>query len=340
MIVDRYYYDQLNGPEKEIYKALYKGVMEHKDYIPAKKNWKLTEELLHKIFNAITSDNPLIYFLNHSAINLARDAKGNSAILPQYFFSVETIAAYNKRIQDSVNHLVAQLNLIEGSDYEKELKVHDYICRNISYDSEGTNLQDFGRVIASHNIIGVFAHRRAQCEGIAKAIKVLLNAVDVRCIVVNGKALTDSGQWEEHAWNMINLGGVPYHMDVTWDIGASWENWVAYDYFNLSDALIKLHHLPYEKLPECTSEDLNYFRINHLVFTTKFMLKAYIAKSIKQRQTTLYFRLAGNLQVGKVAPEIQEMAEELFLEDKEDGWSGRTSRMVNEKMNTCRITFR
>lgn len=32
MIVDRYYYHQLNKQEQAIYKAFYKGVMSHQDY--------------------------------------------------------------------------------------------------------------------------------------------------------------------------------------------------------------------------------------------------------------------------------------------------------------------
>ncbi len=42
-------------------------------------------------------------------------------------------------------------------------------------------MKDSVRVIVAHNIIDVFAHHRAQCEGIAKAVKVLLNSVDVIC---------------------------------------------------------------------------------------------------------------------------------------------------------------
>lgn len=42
------------------------------------------------------------------------------------------------------------------------------------------------RVVLSHNIVGVFAKQKAKCEGIAKAVKVLLNAVDIKCIVAIG----------------------------------------------------------------------------------------------------------------------------------------------------------
>ena len=96
-------------------------------------------------------------------------------------FSVQLVFEYHHI------HLVDQLNLTTGTEYEKEIKVHDWICQNISYDEEGSNTNNPTRMITSHSIFGVFAHHQAQCEGIAKAVKVLLNAVNVRCIVVNGE---------------------------------------------------------------------------------------------------------------------------------------------------------
>lgn len=69
-------------------------------------------------------------------------------------------------------------------------------------------------MIASHNILGVFAYHKAQCEGIAKELKVLLNAVDVKCIVVTGDSVK-SGQSVPHAWNIVNIGEEPYQLDVT-----------------------------------------------------------------------------------------------------------------------------
>ena len=47
----------------------------------------------------------------------------------------EQFENYNQKIQESVNELAMQLKLSEGSDYEKELKVYDWMCQNIVYDS-------------------------------------------------------------------------------------------------------------------------------------------------------------------------------------------------------------
>lgn len=336
MIVDRYYYNQLNKKEQEVYKVFYQGLQEHKDLIPVPVKADVSEEMINRIFCAITDDNPLIYYMNQSVISMAQDQYGNIAICPQYFFSEDKIKEYNKKIQDTVNKLAVKLKLTEGTELEKVQKVHDYICENIAYDFDGTDKSDPAKVIVSHNIIGVFAHHEAQCEGIAKAVKVLLNAVDVKCIVVSGRATTDEGRTSEHAWNMVNIDGEPYHMDVTWDVAASSKGEIAYDYFNVTDVQITRNHKIEGRVPACTSEKHNYFRMNRLVFTTKFALKAYIEKGLKAGKRMFYFRVEGNLKPQNVIGEMAEFGGNILLDQ---GMQGRCSQILNAKMKTCRITY-
>lgn len=291
MIVDRYYYVQLNKREQAIYKAFYKGLMAHEDIIPIPISGQLSKEVFNKIFRAMTRDNPLIYYVNQSACNWATDMFGHTAICPQYFYNKDTVKKYNRNIEKTVNNLAGQLGLTEGTDYEKELRVHDWFCENVGYDFKGTDMDDPARVALSHNIVGVFAKQKAQCEGIAKAVKVLLNAVDIKCIVATGEA-DDNGSSEHHAWNIVNLDGNPYQVDLTWDIGAS-KGRIAYDYFNVNDELMKTTHKADDKLPECKSLKYSYFETNKLVFRSKGQLIAYITKAMAQGQTEFYVRTDG-----------------------------------------------
>lgn len=311
MIVDRYYYNQLNKREQAIYRAFYDGVKAHKDIIPIPVKGVFTKEAFNRIFSAITRDNPLIYYLNQSACNMAHDMLGHVAICPQYFFTKEKIKEYNRKIEKVVNTLIAQLKLTECSDYEKAIKVHDWLCKNVEYDEQGADINEPVRVIASHNIIGVFAHHRAQCEGIAKAVKVLLNAVDVKCIVATGMAY---GKRENgpHAWNIVNLNDKPYHVDVTWDIGASYVGNIAYDYFNLTDEMIHKDHKPEDKLPLCSSLDFNYFTKNKLVFSKKEQLLTYIEKELRSGKRELHFRIDTGLDWETMLHEIRHLAAKLL----------------------------
>lgn len=291
MIVDRYYYAQLNKQEQAVYKAFYNGLMAHEDVIPIPIKGKLSEDVFNKIYRAMTRDNPLIYYVNQSACSWATDGFGHTAICPQYFYSKETVQKYNRNIEKTVNSLAGHLRLTEGTDYEKEIKIHDWFCNKVKYDYQGTDMDNLARVVLSHNIIGVFAKQRAQCEGIAKAVKVLLNAVDIKCIVATGEA-SSNGRSEHHAWNVVNIDGKPYQLDVTWDIGAS-KGRIAYDYFNVTDEIISRTHRFEEEMPKCISLKDNYFERNKRIFRSRSQLIAYITQEIAQGQNELYFRIDG-----------------------------------------------
>lgn len=112
MIVDRYYYHQLNKQEQAIYKAFYKGVMSHQEIIPIPVRGEFSQESFERIFMAMTRDNPLIYFLNQSACSTAPViCLDVIAICLQYFFTKEKVKEYNRKIEKVVNELAGQLHL-------------------------------------------------------------------------------------------------------------------------------------------------------------------------------------------------------------------------------------
>jgi len=336
LIVDRYYYNQLNKGEQAIYRAFYKGVMAHKDVIPIPIKGTMSEAMFNRIFAAMTRDNPLIYFLNQTACSYAQDMFGHTAICPQYFFSEAKIKEYNKKIQDAVNELAIKLKLTEGSDYDKELKVHDWMCNFVTYDDKGGDAKDIARVIRAHSIIGVFSHHSAQCEGIAKAVKVLLNAVDVRCIVATGDAI-EHGIPGPHAWNIVNIDNIPYQVDVTWDIGAigKSKDRMAYDYFNITDELMEKDHKADDILPKCISLEHNYFTRNKRYFKSKLLLMSYITMALKKGETDFYFRVDPKIKISTLSKEIGNLAAKELAEKGQRGI--RIEQVPNETIGTCWI---
>ncbi len=336
MIVDRYYYHQLNKQEQAIYKAFYKGVMLHQEIIPIPMRGEFRQESFERIFMAMTRDNPLIYFLNQSACSTASDIFGHIAICPQYFFTKEKVKEYNRKIEKVVNELAEQLHLLEGDDYEKELRVHDWICRNVEYDYEGRNKNKLSRVIASHNILGVFAHHKAQCEGIAKAVKVLLNAVDMKCIVVTGDSIKN-GQRVPHAWNIVDIDGESYQLDVTWDIGAIERNkhHIVYDYFNLTDELMNQDHKADSSLPICRSKKANYYVQRGCSFQMRHRLMAYIDKLLEQNERVYEFRVGGRLNKVTIEKEVIDHIVQRL--QKQGRTSVRIKIYSNRKLGIYRI---
>ncbi len=333
MIIDRYYFHQLSKTEQVVYKAIYNGVKAHQNIIPLHVKGELPEKSLEKIFFAVTNDNPLIYYLNQSVYSYATDQFGHIALCPQYFWGSTKVREYNKKIEKEIIELINQLQLFECSDYEKEKKIHDWMCLNISYDYDGSDVNNPLRVIESHNVIGVFARRKAQCEGIAKAVKVLLNALDMKCIVVTGEA-TSKETTELHAWNIVKINNVPYQLDVTWDIGHKIAGRdITYDYFNINDQIINRTHKAYGDMPKCDSLDANFFTINNLTFGSERTLYKYIQKSINQGNKEFYFRLEDREKASSIINEVKEYMLNLIYDKGKQ--TIRIHQITDDYTGTC-----
>lgn len=90
------------------------------------------------------------------------------------------------------------------SEWEKEKYVHDFICQNVHYDKL--------KKAYSHEIIGPLGQGVGVCEGIAKAVKVLLDALGVWCVIAICGNNPEKGIKYRHTWNIVRIGGTYYHL--------------------------------------------------------------------------------------------------------------------------------
>ena len=130
---------------------------------------------------------------------------------------------------------------VEGSNYQKVKYIHDWLIDNISYD-ESYNMEN------TRNIFGALIEKNVVCEGYAKTFKFLMDEVNIPCIIVSGTATNSEGKNENHMWNYIELNGVWYSIDVTWDdpiliYSAELSNENKYKYFCQGDNINVNHFL-------------------------------------------------------------------------------------------------
>ncbi len=93
------------------------------------------------------------------------------------------------------------------TDYELELKAHDFLCEKIEYDSSALK-QTSGEHLA-WTVYGAFIDGKAVCEGYAKAMQMMCFMQGINCGVVTG--VTTSA----HMWNYVKIDTGWYHLDVT-----------------------------------------------------------------------------------------------------------------------------
>ena len=291
MIYDRYYYSKLNNREKKAYKKIYAAIQNHESSVTING---FIETDIPKLMSAINLDNPHLFYVDFR-YGFQSDLFSQTIILKYIYNQADTLILTEK-VKKVCNKILSKV--AGKTEFEKELSLHDILARNVLYDDVAKdNLLKFHA--RSNTILGVLFYKTAVCEGIAKTFKFLLNALDIKCIVVKGKATDDlSGNVSSdtlHAWNMVKIDGQPYHVDLTWNISSSDKNMLCHYYFNLSDVDISIDHAISSDLPKCRSNNENYYYKNGLIVENKSDLRGIIYKRIQNGINTVEFKLCGNV---------------------------------------------
>ncbi len=169
-----------------------------------------------------------------------------------------------EKMDKKVKEVVASVIRPEMTELEKEIALHDYVVTHVKYDK--VNFINDTLPPDTHEAYGALINGSAVCDGYAEALQLLLNAVGIECIKVRGEAdfLTgslsttrkDGTKWG-HAWNMVKINGVYYHVDPTandddLDDGGYL---ISYFHFNLSDKQLGVEYKwDREAYPACDSD--------------------------------------------------------------------------------------
>lgn len=133
-----------------------------------------------------------------------------------FTFNYHADAEKEKAVDAKVKEVIKSLNLGGKSDYQKTKAIYNYIASNVDY-ADGVGDTDL------YSAYGALINNEAVCQGFSQLLYRLLNEAGIRNRVVEG---TSDGV--NHAWNLAEIDGLCYLMDVTWD---STFNGKAFHYF-------------------------------------------------------------------------------------------------------------
>ena len=188
------------------------------------------------------------------------------------------------------------------SEWEKELYIHDFICQNVRYDKL--------KKPYSHEILGPLGQGVSVCEGIAKAVKALCDALGLWCIVVISENNPEKGIRYRHAWNIVKLGGQYFHLDATFDNSLGGDGVIRYDYFNLDDKKIFRDHEPIlTRAPSCTQGDRFYYREKKLSFTKLEDVNKRALQAIRKKKP-LIFHWRGGFLTREILQDLVRLLEQ------------------------------
>lgn len=282
---EEYYYGRMPKGKQNTYRAMLAGLMDLSDEILLPQVPTTDGNWLYDVFFQLRLDHPEIFWAVGFKYHHYKDSP-NLILIPEYIFDKNKIREHKKALHARVEKLVRPA--AKFSEWDKEKYVHDFICENIRYDKL--------KKPYSHEIIGPLGHGVGVCEGIAKSVKILCDALGVWCVIAICGNNPEKGIKYRHTWNIVRINGQYYHLDATFDntLGRNEDDSVSirYDYFNLDDKNIFRDHEPLiAPAPACPDGSHSYYREKKLSFTKiEDVYKRALQAARKGREFTFHWR--------------------------------------------------
>lgn len=258
-----YYYNFLTDNQKKIYSAVARGVNKLDRNILVSKyeiaDVDSASNDAKEAINAFLSDHPEVFYMNSQyTISITESILGKTLKL-ELSYRVTGIDDLNNQINvisKGLHDIVDQV--MDKSDYEKELFIHDYLAKHVKYYSD---FEDEDSILDKyHTVYSAIVDKEAVCDGISKTYQLLLGMVGIESQLVTGHLSNTP-----HAWNIVNVDGNWLHVDITSDkyIKDEDDNTIeaVHTYFNVNTEFITNTH-KIEKVdivPESTSLDYTYY---------------------------------------------------------------------------------
>ncbi len=131
----------------------------------------------------------------------ARDEDGVYTVTASYFTTAEQEAEVAARASELLTGLTGE------TPEEKALWIYQTLCDTVAFDLE--NLYD-ETVLSKYTAWGALVEGKAVCQGFAQLYYRLAREAGISCRIVAGNR-----DGEPHAWNIVESGGVWYHVDAS-----------------------------------------------------------------------------------------------------------------------------
>lgn len=168
----------------------------------AKYNLNRNEDLqiVYDAYMAAVCENPEFFYV-HTGYQISSDRITKTLIdlYPQYTMTKEEYLECKPEFETAANELLSGTQGLD--DFQKVLLLHDRLAQHITYTTDTKN---------EFNSYGALVEGKAVCQGYTLAYSYLLKQCGINSVPVSSEIM-------EHMWNLVELDGRYYHVDVTWD---------------------------------------------------------------------------------------------------------------------------
>lgn len=201
--MEPYYYSKMSRPQQAAYHGMLQGLNQ---LAPEIQLPRLSAEELYDVFFRLRLDHPEIFWATGYKYRFYQDSP-NLLFLPDYLFEKSKNPGTPAGDARRIDKLIRPAK--DLSESEKEQYIHDFICENVHYDKL--------KKPYSHEIIGPLGQGVGVCEGIAKTVKCLCDALGIWCMIALSGNNPEKGIKYRHTWNIVRIGKSYYHLDATFD---------------------------------------------------------------------------------------------------------------------------
>lgn len=287
----RYYFECLSKEEAKVYNTLLTGLLQYSKEITCHG---CTVSQVQRIHRYLKLDVPELFYVKNIRIRYLTQNVLHCTVMPEYRFTIsqshDTLISMSLSCKDLVD------KYRRSSDFQKEKAIHDFLASTVKYRDTDAPY--------SHESPGAILFQRGVCEGIAKAFKYLSDQLGLQSVVVFGSS-NEQENSGGHAWNLVRVNGVFYHIDTTFDTTIS-SSCIRYDYFNLSDADIQSSHHWDDALPSCP-RTLGIYEKLGCCFSRGKELASYIRKTSSVKKTIVFKLPKGFLDDESIVGSIQKL---------------------------------
>lgn len=246
----RYYYARLSPNDRVLYRQIYDamltGAAEAHLIMPGIDYVTPDGTSLADLVMSVVEDNPHLFHVERTHFWFKRVGSRVSIVSKNIYTPQEFLQTYEK-LWKRVGQILAAAQKYK-TQIEQIRFLHDYLAASITYDfcNENEKMQR-----EAHTMVGALLNHRCVCDGYARAFRFLCDRLGISCIVVLGEGPKDNDPGG-HAWNIVKLDQIPYHVDVTWDSNYTYDGYVKDFEFMCSDSSADRRHIWDRKMyPKC-----------------------------------------------------------------------------------------
>ena len=209
----RYPYAHLDDRGRALYSTLLGGIREHAEWITLPDTY--TDKEYERIYLMVGMQEPELFALDDT-YELAEEMNETHI---RYAYDADETARMAERMDAAAEAILKRISPAQNEN-QKLLMLHDLLAERTEYLETDKSATAYGAL----------AEGMAQCEGYAKAYLYLARKAGLNVMNVSG-----TSDETPHVWNVAQIDGTYYNIDVTWDDSESFRGKTGHTYFAMPD---------------------------------------------------------------------------------------------------------